>query len=55
MPASKSGVLSEDEMEQRAQAARNHGIYLKTMTPEKARTIFTFQDQLSTQMISNKI
>lgn len=49
MPASKSGILSEDEREQRAQAARKHGVYSKKITPEKAAKIAELEDQLSTR------
>ena len=56
MPASgNKEVMSQEELQQRQEAPRKHGVYSKTMTPEKARTISTLQDQLSIQMISCKI
>jgi hypothetical protein len=50
MPASgNKEVMSQEELQQRQQAARKHGVYSKTMTPEKARTIALLQDRMSTR------
>ncbi|GAH36303.1 unnamed protein product, partial [marine sediment metagenome] len=50
MPASGTKEkMSQEELQQRQEAPRKHGVYSKTMTPEKARTIATLQDQMSTR------
>ena len=49
MPASKSGELSEAELEVRRKAARTHGAYSKTMTPERATQLAELEDALSTR------
>ena len=50
MPASGTkDQMSQKELHQRQEAPRKHGVYSKTMTPEKARTIATLQDQMSTR------
>ena len=50
MPASGTKEeMSQEELQQRQQAARKHGVYSKTMTPEKARTMANLQDQMSTR------
>jgi len=49
MPASKSGVLSEKELEQREQAAVKHGAFSKKMTPSKVGRLAELEEQLSTR------
>ena len=49
MPASKSGILSEKEQEQRQQAAVKHGAFSKIMTPEKTARLAELEEELSTR------
>jgi len=50
MPASGTkDQMSQEELQQRQEASRKHGVYSKTMTPDKARTIAILQDQMSTR------
>ena len=49
MPASKTGILSDAEINQRQDAPVKHGAFAKTMTPQKASRLAELQDQLSTR------
>jgi hypothetical protein len=50
MPASgNKEVMSQNELQQRQQAARKHGAFSKRMTPEKAAQLAELEDQLSTR------
>ena len=50
MPASgNKEKMSQKELHQRSQASRKHGVYSKTMTPERASQLALLEDDLSTR------
>lgn len=50
MPASgKRDIMSQSELHQRETAPLKHGVYAKTVTPEKAATLALLGDKLSTR------